>query len=226
MKSLDLYTLRLVKDNILYFVFLTLFILVIVISTPLFVSGYVGKMKKKDVLKQEIFDLNTKKAVILSYKADQAEELITLLNTLIPSKEDYFSVFSALETISNKSGFRILGYKANLKNAKKGQFALLIEGEGSTNSFIQFLTSYAYSGGRLITIEKAEAKPANTKNSILLTFYSFDPQLSDTDKLFTIDKTVAAEVSKAKQVIPRLNEQDAVTNVSGSIGVRPNPFGQ
>ena len=225
MKTLDLYTIRLIRDNALYLVLLVVFVLIIAIFIPFQIKYYLDQEAKIAVLQKEPRDLDDKNTILLSYKQSDVDELITELNTLIPSEEDFFSMFSALESLSKKSGFTISGYKANLKHSKKGQFTLTIEGSGSVDSYLRFLTAYPIAGGRLITIEKANAILDNAKNSLTLTFYSHKPSLKQSDALTKIDNLVLTEARKAAQLLPE-EIDDTQQQIASSSAIRVNPFGE
>lgn len=103
---------------------------------------------------------------------DEIDEINQLFSILIPDKEDFFSIIYALEKISQESGFNIDEYSIALGGeAEKVQIA--INGTGDIDSFLKFLQSYQFAGGRFAT-----SKSLNFTNSkfnstkVNLTFYN------------------------------------------------------
>ena len=117
------------------------------------------------------------------------KEINKLLAILIPDIEDFFSIIQALETISYQTGFTIMKYSVNI-GISTDRISMMIDGSGNIDSFMNFLKSYSYSGGRFITSEKIEFTNVRSSSSkIQLNFYN---------------KQVAID----NQIIPELTEND------------------
>ena len=117
------------------------------------------------------------------------KEINKLLAILIPDIEDFFSIIQALETISYQTGFTIMKYSVNI-GISTDRISMMIDGSGNIDSFMNFLKSYSFSGGRFITSEKIEFTNFRSSSSkIQLNFYN---------------KQVAID----NQIIPELTEND------------------
>ena len=117
------------------------------------------------------------------------KEINKLLSILIPDIEDFFSIIQALETISYQTGFTIMKYSVNI-GISTDRISMMIDGSGNIDSFMNFLKSYSFSGGRFITSEKIEFTNVRSSSSkIQLNFYN---------------KQVAID----NQIIPELTEND------------------
>lgn len=117
------------------------------------------------------------------------KEINKLLAILIPDIEDFFSIIQALETISYQTGFTIMKYSVNI-GISTDRISMMIDGSGNIDSFMNFLKSYSFSGGRFITSEKIEFTNVRSSSSkIQLNFYN---------------KQVAID----NQIIPELTEND------------------
>ena len=117
------------------------------------------------------------------------KEINKLLAILIPDIEDFFSIIQALETISYQTGFTIMKYSVNI-GISTDRISMMIDGSGNIDSFMNFLKSYSFSGGRFITSEKIEFTNVRSFSSkIQLNFYN---------------KQVAID----NQIIPELTEND------------------
>lgn len=121
-----------------------------------------------DTLQGQV-DLVNENRKIDQDKLDAYNELLT---KLIPEEEDYFFVISAIEQLSTQTGFSLSRYSINLSSSTAEKLSLNIDGGGDANSFLRFLNTYQYGGGRLITNENMEFSPQNFRSVRLsLNFY-------------------------------------------------------
>jgi len=96
-----------------------------------------------------------------------------VLSALIPEQEDFYSIINALDIISQESGFIITGYTIDAASLNRQKIDLKVEGVGDSLAFTQFLQSYQFEGGRLITNEKVEFATAGiTSMKLNLNFYN------------------------------------------------------
>ncbi|MCL4375008.1 hypothetical protein M1523_04075 [Patescibacteria group bacterium] len=96
-----------------------------------------------------------------------------VLGMLIPDSEDYYSIINALETISLQSGFVITNYTIDAGALSQEKVTLKVEGVGDSQAFTEFLQSYQFGSGRLITNEKVEFVTAGlTSMKLSLNFYN------------------------------------------------------
>jgi len=106
-------------------------------------------------------------------KSEKLDEDVKFLNSLIPDTEDYFSIIFALEQLSKKSNFQITSYSVNVKASTSEKLKINVTGEGDSQSLINFLKNYNFSGGRLITSDKVQLDPDFSGSIIIdLTFYN------------------------------------------------------
>lgn len=103
-------------------------------------------------LQNSLTTLNENKTKI----GDDMDSFNTILGSLIPNKEDYFTIIVALEKLSQVTNFSIVRYEILLSKSTPDKLALTIEGDGDVQAFYAFLEEYPFTGGRLITNEKME----------------------------------------------------------------------
>lgn len=177
-------------------------VVLLVIFFLLVFSGrsYFEQREKTATLQQEISVLKNRSDVIESSKklaADQIDEYISIMSTLIPNSEDFFSLIYTLEKLSRDTGFIITNYTVNLSKKTTEKLSLTVEGQGDANNFIDFLKNYQFSGGRLITIEKIEfSTNLNTGTKVALNFYNKKTESLETipPKLTIEDVTLLSEI--------------------------------
>lgn len=146
--------------------------------------GEITNYKKRvDSLKVENTELANKVALINSAipESGKLDEDVKFLNTLIPDSEDYFSIIYALEKLSQKSSFRITDYTVNVGASTSEKLRISVDGIGNSQSFIDFLKDYNFSGGRLITSDKIQLDPNFSGSLIIdLTFYNKKTEAKNT----------------------------------------------
>jgi len=121
---------------------------------------------------------------------NEIDEANTLFTMLIPDKEDFFTIINAIEVISKKSGFIITEYSVNLSDSSQEKLSISVSGTGDSNTFVNFLDSYAFSGGRFTTSEKIEFTSSQFKSTVIqLNFYN-------------------NKVGVVNDVVPKLTKQD------------------
>lgn len=166
---------RLIKENAIY-IFGNIFIFLLIIVTIKISLTELSKYKTKiDLLKAENIELMNKVTLMNTTipSSEILDEDINFLNILIPNSEDYFSLIYALEKLSQKSNFVITSYVVNVGESTQEKLRISVTGVGNSQSFVDFLKDYNFSGGRLITSDKVQLDPNFSGSLIIdLTFYS------------------------------------------------------
>ncbi len=166
---------RLLKENI-YYIIGNIFIFILIIITIKTGFTEIANYKRKvTTLETENIELMNKVTLMNSTvpESEKLDEDVKFLNTLIPDVEDYFSVIYALEQLSKKTNFIITSYSVNVKASTTDKLRIKVTGVGDSQSLINFLKDYNFSGGRLITSDRVQLDP-NFSGSIIinLTFYN------------------------------------------------------
>jgi len=207
--------------------FITIIALFIIVILLFFsYKTYRDSKEEADILGEEVTLLKNRSDT-LKYNKSLTEDQITVYNkvltSLIPESEDYFSIIYALETISQKTGFNIVSYTINLSNTSREKLSLNIEGKGNLDAFKNFLSSYEFMGGRLVTSERIEFSGANFTNTrVGLNFYA---------KKFSFNEAVVPQLSKddidklesIKQKI-QISFTDSAPSTDGTYDTKSNPF--
>jgi hypothetical protein len=123
-------------------------------------------------LQLQVEDLRQKEQIINTFRSTQLDSLIKTLNTLLPGKEDYFSIFTSLDNVSRTSGFVITSYSVSFSKASPEKVGLIINGEGTPGELMKFIENYKFSGGRLITMDSVEFSPSTTQTALKVNFYA------------------------------------------------------
>lgn len=157
---------------------------------------------------------------------DEIDEINQLFSILIPDKEDFFSIIYALEKISQESGFTIDEYSIAFGGDAE-KIPISINGTGDIDSFLKFLQTYQFAGGRFATSKSlnfSNSKFSSTK--VNLTFYNkrtavnaeLVPKITDKDIEFV--KNIK---KKIKIDFKATESNDNV--VSEEYKIKKNPFG-
>lgn len=222
--KIDPYTLQLVKENRPYIVSLVIFLILLALIIPLQAKDYFGYQDKIDKLNKEITELERKKTIIYSFAPDEADQLIETLNILLPVSEDYFSISTALQRLSNQTGFKIVSYAINFQEKRKDKVAIVIEGEGTPDALLNFLENYQYKGGRLITMNEISFSPSTSKTSLTLNFYAKDVKIKTRQTTPKIDKEMVDLVTKISQAITSGGDFGREGETIGEYEMTTNPF--
>ncbi len=223
------YLLKLVRENLLYFISFSILIFISVVSVIIFISKF--SQMDKQIIDLENNNLQLKKkAELVLYKEKIINEgyniieINELFSQLVPNQEDYFSIMLALERISLQTNFMITSYQINLASTTQNKLSITIEGEGDRNSFMDFLQNYQFSGGRLITIDKIDFNTTGiTKIKLSLNFYNGEVKASQSSvesiRLTDADRRLI-DLIKRKTQLYLVTEEEVNTDYP----TKTNPF--
>jgi len=218
---------RLIKENIFYIIGNIFIFLLIIVTIKIGVTKIVDYKTKIDSLKVENTKLMNKVNFMNSEipEPDKLDDDVKFLNTLIPNAEDYFSIIYSLEKLSQKTNFIITNYTVNVGASTSEQIKMSVTGVGNSQSFIDFLKDYNFSGGRLITSDKIQLDPNFVGSLIInLTFYNKKTQVSDKLETFS-NANIYKELENLKAKVD-FNLEDNVATISPSLDYpkKTNPF--
>lgn len=161
----------LIKQNLAYIV-LMIGLIISTVGISVFLNHQVSWINAQiETLRPDVDQLRNKRAAIRSVIGESSENLdqdLQLMSALIPDSEDYFSIITALESLSQQTGFRIDSYTINLQASTSTRLSLTVNGVGDNQSFLNFLQNYHINGGRLITAENIGIDPKATGSSLRL----------------------------------------------------------
>ncbi len=204
---------RLIKENIFYIVGNVFLFLLIIIVFYIGFTENAAYNKKNTILKSENAVLINKINLINNVvpKSEILDEDIKFLNSLIPNTEDYFSIIYALEKLSQKTKFSIVSYSVNVATSTSQKLRISVTGIGDSQSFVDFLKDYNFSGGRLITSDKVSLDP-NFSGSIIvdLTFYNKKTPLTSDQSDITPNSSVYKELEALKSKVNFSFEQNQI----------------
>lgn len=201
---------QVIKKNLVYIIlfFVSGFILALLVLVQ--IPSYLDFRKQIADLKTEVAGLETKKTVIYSFDVTQLGSLISTLNTLLPPKEDYFSIITSLSRIAKETGFKITGYTVGFDKKTPEKVSLNVEGEGTGKSLLAFLEAYQLSGGRLITMDNVEFSPSTAKTTLKLNFYAKDVTVSDISQV-SLNKDMLTLIENAREKIQQQLDESTMS---------------
>lgn len=224
-KIIDAYTIRLFKENIMYLASFVIFVLLLIFILPGQIKEYADIKDENQELTQEVGRLERKKIIIESFNSDEIDRFVATLNALLPQSEDYFSVFQALNALSQQTHFVITGVSVSFDSGSPEDLALTVTAEGSPESFDSFLANYTYKSGRLITMDKVDYNPAAPATSLVLHFHRKKIEALDSDAIPIIDKNRTDLVRRISDHLDDMLVPDESSSVETDYPARDNPFG-
>lgn len=218
------YLRHLLKRNLAYVLILIVLIILTVFSLYMMIKKLIDSQTQIKSLKRDIDILRAKKT-LLNAASNLGDIDLTadtkLLNSLIPDIEDYFSIASSLEELSATSGFRIISYNISLQESPdKDKIILNVIGAGDQQSFVNFLSSYNFGGGRLITLDNIEVKSSDQAGSYSLSLNFFHKKTSLKNGKIDYQKTIA-NLKKLKGKVRFVIKSEEEIPVPA---VKSNPF--
>ncbi|MCL4364177.1 hypothetical protein M1328_02975 [Patescibacteria group bacterium] len=221
------YLLRLIKENVIYILSSIILLILIVIVAKISIDKIFQTDTEISTLSSDINNLQRKLTLFQTVipSSQKLDEDVQLLNGLIPNTEDYFSVIYALETLSQKTGFNIIGYSVNINKSTAEKLQLTVTGVGDSNSFLKFLDNYNYAGGRLITSNKIELNPQISGSIKLdLTFYNKKTDSSNSD-LTNVNSQAFKDLEAIKQKVSfDFNQASESSSLDLNYPKKNNPF--
>jgi hypothetical protein len=220
---------RLIKENIAYIFGNFFIIFLIIITIKMGLSEIHSYNQKIDSLKLENKDLMNKLTLINSVipASEKLDEDVKILNMLIPNAEDYFSIIYALDKLSTQTNFVINSYTINIGASTQDKLKISVEGVGDSQSLINFLKNYNFSGGRLITSDKVQIDP-NFSGSIKIDLTFYNKKTAFSDKLETpVNNATYKELEDIKgKVHFNLIENDNIATGTSVVNYpkKSNPF--
>lgn len=156
----------------LYAVALILFIGMLVVVSTKNVQSILEMNKKTDAIKIEIADLQKQNDTIVRYSSEELDKLVITLNRLLPSNEDYFSIFNSLEVMGTNTGVTFTSFSSPFSGTSTDGVLVSAEASGTVSSFLNFLEQYQLAGTRVATIEDITINPPASSAIFRLKFHS------------------------------------------------------
>lgn len=219
---------RLLKENV-YYIIGNIFIFVLIIITVKTGFTEIANYKRKiSTLEAENIELMNKVTLMNSTvpESEKLDEDVKFLNTLIPDVEDYFSVIYALEQLSKKTNFVITSYSVNVKASTTDKLRINVTGVGDSQSLINFLKDYNFSGGRLITSDKVQLDP-NFSGSIIINLTFYNKKTTAANKLeMSVKSSTYKELEDLKNKVNFSFDSNEVASESSTLDYpkKSNPF--
>lgn len=148
------YSKRLLFQHIGYLIALTFFILLAVIFIPLQIRDYQTVRAELQTLNTTIQELSNRRGVIQEYPQEKLDDLVSLLNTIYPSQEDKFSIFTALDALGSVTGMNIITYSSPFAGKSLHEVVISVRARASESAFRLFLRNHVFRSGRFMTIDK------------------------------------------------------------------------
>jgi|GEM_PF-1444726 len=213
--KIDRYLIRLLRDNLGYFILLVLIIIIFVYSLSFYQqkndqnSQSISNIQQQNADYKKRVDLINQQQVLLK-ESINLDKINLLMTQLIPEKEDMFSIISALNQLSETTRFQVTSYTINDIDPKNKSISITINGEGDRDAFLSFLENYNLGSGRLITIDKIDYSETNAFNiKLKLNFYTSQTNTQSV-------KTVVNFTEKDKKLIKKIESKTPTASESAS----------
>ncbi len=163
---------RVLKENALYAVALVLFSSILMIVASRNTQSILETNRKIDSITLEIAELQKQNDTIVRYSPDELDKLAITLNRLLPSSEDYFSIFNSLDVMGTNTGVTFTSFSSPFSGTSTDGVLVSAEASGTVSSFLNFLEQYQLAGTRVATIEDITLNPPASTAVFKLKFHS------------------------------------------------------
>lgn len=222
------FLIRTIKEHSPYIAVIGLMLLLIGVSSGMFLQKISDINTNIVQAEKELADLKKKKRMIeysnvLASKQVNIAKMNSVFSQLLPTKEDYFSIITALESISLKTNFIIDEYDINLKQTKEQRLSLVVVGHGDNQSFLNFLKEYQFSGGRLITIDEIKYDE-NLGDKIKLNLHFYTGGTTKASTLEAFSPRDLQTIEKIQSMTQEAPAQNDTQDISIFYETKTNPF--
>lgn len=209
-----------------------------IIFIQLFLFFYVLKIsveRYENISKIDSDLYNLKKKIELTKKISffDIDNYIKIIDQVIPSFDNIFTIFDTLNDLSTKKGVVIsnISFSDNNLKSKKIQLKFDI----STDDIFGFLKNYHFITGRLITISDLKLNLTNYIHAININLYNFSSfrnfendfkniNLKDLELLNQIKNQISANIFDNK-IYQQKNINNEIDLYSPNVKTNENPFG-
>ncbi len=222
----DIYTISLLKKHFVYiilFVGLTVFAMIFI---PIKLTDYKDNEEKTGVLRQEITSLTEKYSTLSRYSSQEMDDLVQIVNRLVPDQYDYFNLYGAIDDFQRLSGLKFTSVSAPFTSLSSEGAVLSVTAEGSNAAILQFLENYQTIGGRLATVNAITFKPSATTISFILTLHAQKAEQAPSSTAPKLDDNTIALLRKLYTQIPQTAPASEDVPVQPIGAGKQNPFGE
>ncbi len=227
-RIISVYAQRLIKQHISYFIALAFFVFLLTTFIPYQVTDYVGIRSDLSKANEQINDFNARRSVIQKYPEGELNDLVITMNTLYPSEEDRFSIFTALDNLQAVTGIGIVTYSSPFSGRSFEEISIGVRAEADITTFRKFLRDYIFKSGRFMTIEKIVFDSDQESLNFTAKFHSKNVEIGDLvatkyspdaiDRLHEIQ----AELESAGLIKRDLTNEEE--NIPVDYSTKSNPF--
>ena len=222
------YAKRLIKQHIAYYIALIFFAVLIFTFIPFQIKQYIDVRKELAKTNDKITELDKRRSVITRYPVEELEDLVLTLNSLYPSVEDRFSIFTALDNLQGVTGLDIVTYSSPFAGKSPTDISIAVKSNASMTEFRRFLSDHIYKSGRFMTIEKIVFDTRSESLNFTGKFYSknvdIENQLATQYSSDAISRLqgIQRELESAGLVRKTIREEDVTIPIDYS--TKQNPF--
>lgn len=224
---------KIVRQNILYVVALILFLFLGLSFVPSQLLEYNNLKQREQELQEEIKKQETRLQIIESITINDLNQLLIVLNTLYPQKEDQFSIYPVINNLQSITGMLFIKKSSPFGGENQTQETISINAIATQDQIRTLLRDYPYKAARILTIDHLVINPV--KNNLQLwevaftiTFYAKELNVGK-EVVTQIDPKAIAFAREAQSYF--LSKGVQYTNISVkdediplNYPIRQNPF--
>lgn len=224
---MSIYTKRLILKHLGYAIALIFFSILLISFIPLQIRNYVETRSQLKIAKDDIATLEKRRDVIEQYPTTELDDLSLTLNTLYPSVEDRFSIFTALENLQGVTGISVVSYSSPFAGRSLDEISIAVKARADMAAYRKLLRSHVFKSGRFMTLDKVTYDAKNNTLNFTAKFYSRNVELgSQVATQYAPDAITRLQVIKREVESAGLVRKNPATDeiVPVDYSTKSNPF--
>jgi len=212
------FSINFVKNNMVYVVSYCVFVKILVYFIPAGIREYNDTSEKIESLDSEIERMALSKRNRDGYNVGLLIEISKRLDMAIPEKEDYFSIFHAIERLAMQSGVTIVQHSSPFNSTEDGTVSIDIKLMGDLKDMMRFLDNIHFKSGRFLTVDNIQYNPEDLVINCSVKFHSAQVSDAKVSKALTVKSDIP---TPDKNYIHSLSEEvsHAPLTTSGVAGM-------
>lgn len=220
--KVDHYAITLLKKHVIYIVLFAGLVAFSFFFVPQKLNEYREFSEKQESLRAEVNKLSEKSSLLSRYSSSQVDELVNVVQKLLPDEYTVFNVYNVLDDFQRASGLKFVTTSNPFSSISEEGATISVTAEGSNNSILNLLENYQTVGGRMADIKSFEFKPSTSTISFILTLYAEKPATSSSSIIPRLDNSSITLLQKLYAQSPQTSQIDILP--IPYTGGKQNPF--
>ncbi|OGK28581.1 hypothetical protein A3D06_01845 [Candidatus Roizmanbacteria bacterium RIFCSPHIGHO2_02_FULL_40_9] len=200
----NIFIIIMLQKHIVYIGGLLLFAFLIISFIPLQLKEYVEAQSNLKVLDDNLNQLTIKRSTIFQYNKHNIDDQLALINTILPTTEDKFTIFNAADNLQFVYGMFVDKYSSPYGSMPGAFVSVAVMAQADEVQFMDFLKNYHYLTGRFMTINNIIYIPSSKSLSFTAEFHIYKPNVSSETSI-SFKRKILEDVEMIRKTLSERN---------------------